>query len=67
MRANSIVRVALVLLLAVPLACAEGAPDVHGLAKAVDEHYNRLRSLQAEFTETYSGAGVDRTGGTSRR
>jgi len=31
------------------------------LAKAVDEHYNRLRSLQAEFTEIYSGAGMDRT------
>jgi outer membrane lipoprotein carrier protein len=37
------------------------APDLHALAQAVDEHYNHLRSLQAEFTETYRGAGADRT------
>jgi outer membrane lipoprotein carrier protein len=55
------VRVALVLMLLVSVASTEGLPDVHALAKAVDEHYNRLRSLRAEFTEIYSGAGVDRT------
>ena len=37
------------------------APDVHAIAAAVDQHYNRLHSLQAEFTEIYSGAGIDRT------
>jgi outer membrane lipoprotein carrier protein len=37
------------------------APDLHALAQAVDEHYNRLRTLQAEFTETYKGAGMDRS------
>jgi outer membrane lipoprotein carrier protein len=36
-------------------------PDLHKLAQAVDEHYNHLRSLKAEFTETYRGAGMDRT------
>ena len=36
------------------------APDVHAVAQAVDEHYNQLRSLEAEFTETYRGAGMDR-------
>jgi len=36
-------------------------PDVHQLAKAVDDHYNHLRSLQAEFTETYRGEGAERT------
>jgi outer membrane lipoprotein carrier protein len=36
------------------------APDLHTVAAAVDEHYNHLRSLQAEFTETYKGAGMDR-------
>ena len=36
------------------------APDLHAVATAVDEHYNRLRSLEAEFTETYKGAGMDR-------
>lgn len=36
-------------------------PDVHTIAKAVDEHYNHLRSLQMEFTESYRGNGLDRT------
>ena len=35
-------------------------PDVRELAHAVDEHYNHLRSLQGEFTETYSGNGAQR-------
>src|SRR6266446_5807881 len=34
---------------------------VHALARAVDEHYNRLRTLQAEFTELYRGSGIERT------
>ncbi len=40
---------------------AATAPDVHAIAQAVDEHYNHLRSLQAEFTELYRGNGMDRT------
>ena len=36
------------------------AQDIHQLARAVDEHYNHLRSLQADFTEIYRGAGADR-------
>jgi outer membrane lipoprotein carrier protein len=41
---------------------AEAAPDtVHSIATAVDEHYNQLRTLQADFTEIYRGAGMDRT------
>jgi outer membrane lipoprotein carrier protein len=35
--------------------------DVHSIAAAVDDHYNHLRSLQAEFTEIYRGNGVERT------
>ena len=38
-----------------------GAGDVHALATAVDEHYNHLSSLQAEFMETYRGAGIERS------
>jgi len=42
----------------------ESAPKpgqtVRELARAVDEHYNHLRSLQGEFTETYSGTGTRR-------
>ncbi len=37
------------------------APDLQTVAKSVDEHYNHLRSLQAEFTEIYRGAGMERT------
>jgi outer membrane lipoprotein carrier protein len=36
-------------------------PNVHQVAQAVDNHYNRLHSLQAEFTEIYQGAGIERT------
>jgi outer membrane lipoprotein carrier protein len=36
-------------------------PNVHAFAQAVDEHYNRLHSLEAEFTEIYQGMGVERT------
>jgi outer membrane lipoprotein carrier protein len=41
-------------------ACAV-AQDVHSIAAAVDEHYNHLRTLRAEFTEIYRGSGADRT------
>jgi outer membrane lipoprotein carrier protein len=37
------------------------AQDIHQIAHAVDEHYNRLRSLQADFTEIYRGDGAERT------
>ncbi|HEX9110147.1 MAG TPA: outer membrane lipoprotein chaperone LolA [Terriglobales bacterium] len=36
------------------------AQNIHQLAHAVDEHYNHLRSLQADFTEIYRGAGAER-------
>jgi chaperone LolA len=36
------------------------AQDVRQLARGVDEHYNRLRSMQADFTEIYRGTGMDR-------
>lgn len=45
-----------------PLKCAGSTqPDVHAVAQAVDNHYNHLRSLQAEFTEIYRGNGMDRS------
>ena len=37
------------------------AQDIHQTARAVDEHYNHLRSLQTDFTEIYSGAGAERS------
>jgi outer membrane lipoprotein carrier protein len=35
--------------------------DIHDIARGVEEHYNRLRSLKADFTEIYSGTGAERT------
>jgi outer membrane lipoprotein carrier protein len=43
----------------IPIFCH--AADVHSIADAVDRHYNHLRSLECEFTETYAGLGMDRT------
>ncbi|MFZ3265292.1 MAG: outer membrane lipoprotein carrier protein LolA, partial [Terriglobales bacterium] len=34
--------------------------DIRQLAHAVDEHYNHLHSLEAEFTETYRSEGSER-------
>ena len=39
---------------------ATALPDVHTVAQSVDAHYNRLRSLQANFTEIYQGNGISR-------
>jgi outer membrane lipoprotein carrier protein len=35
-------------------------PEVQQLARAVDEHYNHLRSLESDFTEIYRGDGAER-------
>jgi len=35
--------------------------DVHTIAATVDQRYDHLHSLEAQFTETYSGAGMTRT------
>src|ERR1700735_1880627 len=45
----------------VMLSAGAGAEDVHSIAQAVDQHYDHLRSLQAEFTEVYRGSGMERT------
>jgi outer membrane lipoprotein carrier protein len=56
----SIIAVSLCLTLA-PAVGANPGPDVHAIAQAVDDRYNHLRTLQAEFTETYEGAGIERS------
>jgi len=48
-------------LLAIMLTAGAAAEDIHSIAAAVDEHYNHLRSLQAEFIEVYRGSGMERT------
>ena len=35
--------------------------DVHAMADKVDQRYDHLHTLQADFTETYTGAGMSRT------
>jgi len=40
---------------------AESTPKVHEIAQAVDAHYDHLKTLQAQFTELYEGAGMERT------
>jgi len=37
------------------------AQDVHAIAAKVDQRYDHIRTLEAQFTETYSGAGMTRT------
>ncbi len=38
--------------------CAQ--PDVHAIADKVDQRYNHMQTLEAQFAETYSGAGMTR-------
>jgi outer membrane lipoprotein carrier protein len=47
-------------LLFVALAFPLHAQNIAQLARAVDDHYNHLRSLQSDFTETYRGDGPER-------
>jgi len=52
---------AAILLFAIPLTAHGLSEDVHSIAQAVDEHYNHLLTLEAEFTEVYRGSGMERT------
>jgi outer membrane lipoprotein carrier protein len=52
---------AVVLMIAWVVTAGAFAEDVHTIAQGVDEHYNHLRTLQAEFAELYSGSGMERT------
>ena len=35
--------------------------DVHKIADRIDQHYNHIETLQVNFTESYRGAGVNRS------
>lgn len=54
------IKLHLAIILAV-IAATAMAEDVRTLAASVDDHYNHLRTLQAEFTEIYHGSGMERT------
>jgi outer membrane lipoprotein carrier protein len=51
--------VLLVFFLTIPLLLA--AQDNNAVVRKVDDHYNRLSSLRAHYTEHYFGMGMDRT------
>jgi outer membrane lipoprotein carrier protein len=57
---KSILRNVFILLLP-SVALGGVSPDVHTIAQKVDNFYNHIRTLQAEFTEVYRGAGMERT------
>ena len=46
-----------ILLAATPMA---GQADVHAVADKVDQRYNHMQTLEAQFAESYSGAGMTR-------
>ncbi|MFB3916554.1 MAG: outer membrane lipoprotein chaperone LolA [Terriglobales bacterium] len=51
---------ALFLLFAFAIA-ASGQEDVRQIARRVDDHYNRLRTMETHFVENYRGAGMTRS------
>lgn len=58
MRSPKLILLALVL---VQFAVATTPTEVKAIAAAVDDHYNHLQSLEAQFTELYRGSGMERT------
>ncbi len=59
-KAHIVFRKAAVPVLAATMFAATPEPNLGAIAKAVDDHYNRLHSLQTDFTEIYRGSGVER-------
>jgi len=43
------------------LRAQQDAPSVKELARRVDQHYNTLQALKADFVESYEGLGMKRT------
>ncbi len=62
MKLNLTIVIALAMLASLLLApvWVSALPNVHSVAQAVDEHYNRLRSFEADFTQIYAGGGMER-------
>jgi outer membrane lipoprotein carrier protein len=58
---NSILLKFLVPALLALFSTAAPADDVRAVAQAVDSHYDHLHTLQADFSEIYTGTGVERT------
>lgn len=45
---------------AVSLSAQDKREQLTALASRVDKHYNNLKSMRAQFTETYNGSGITR-------
>ncbi|QHS51194.1 outer membrane lipoprotein chaperone LolA [Edaphobacter sp. 12200R-103] len=54
-------RILLLLLVAFCAPLCARAQDADVLLRRIDDHYNRLKSLRARYTEHYAGMGIDRT------
>lgn len=54
-------RVLLLLVVAFCVPLCTHAQDADALLRRIDDHYNRLKSLRARYTEHYAGMGIDRT------
>src|SRR3954469_5155163 len=62
MRVRSLIlRLAVTCLFASIAVAQQVAPSVDKVSDELDRHYNDLRSLRAQFTETYRGAGITRS------
>jgi len=57
-KGGTLIRISITLLLLAASALAATVPEI---AARVDQRYNHLETLQADFTETYRGAGVSKT------
>lgn len=51
----------IILAFAPALLIAQSQPSVHQIAEKVDHRYNNLQTLKADFTENYTGAGIQRS------
>jgi outer membrane lipoprotein carrier protein len=51
----------LLLLICAPALWAQPQMDAHQTAAKIDARYNGMKSLRADFTETYSGGGIRRS------
>jgi outer membrane lipoprotein carrier protein len=54
-------RILLLVLIAFCAPFCAHAQDADALLRRIDDHYNRLKSLRARYTEHYAGMGIDRT------
>src|ERR1700751_5987581 len=54
-------RFSIAILLLCSSALSARAAEAKDVARAVDAHYNNLRSLKSDFTETYQAPGISRT------